>query len=528
MPARRKARRKGGRRYKARTKRRVHYRGIKRRAPYVRRPRSVYRPSVVRKKGPRMAKLPVGDCIMSHAEFITDIYSSTSFSTFQLNINAALGQTFPWLSAVASNFEQYRFVKLYFIYRAASGASVASTSTALGTILMTHQYSALNANFVNKQQQEAYYGTRTNPPFQSFKMAVDCRRQNNPTALLYTRTSGVPSGADQRLYDMGTINVSTVGFQHAGDIAGELLVAYTVRLSKPKLQGGKGSNSLVLGDHFQLTAANLSTSAYFGTGLVNAVSGSNIGGTLSSDGKDVGAQSGNLNYYSFPIGVRSGSYWWMYQVTGASSTLTNAIAASYGSNLTGFSIIGGDATGSIGVSAGSATSASQIFFGCAYFNGANTQNQSFIHITAGTLPGTITSGDLFVGQLNPYILTMLSHTDMAEIEKFKLFAKLMGMNVNEDAEKRMMKSILQQAPRQKPTILGGSVMEGDLKARTYSLQDVCDNVNRIDTTLGLPLVPGSEDPPNDSDGELVTPHHQAQLAAFKQKLIAAEKKEQKK
>jgi hypothetical protein len=47
--------------------------------------------------------------IISHREFLGDVLSSTTFSSTTYTLNPGLQQTFPWLNAIATNFEQYKF-----------------------------------------------------------------------------------------------------------------------------------------------------------------------------------------------------------------------------------------------------------------------------------------------------------------------------------------------------------------------------------------------------------------------------------
>ena len=54
-------------------------------------------------------------------------------------INAANPKTFPWLSQIAANYEQYDIEGMVF-----SADALNSTKTALGTVMMATQYDVLD------------------------------------------------------------------------------------------------------------------------------------------------------------------------------------------------------------------------------------------------------------------------------------------------------------------------------------------------------------------------------------------------
>jgi hypothetical protein len=169
-----------------------------------------------------------------HREFLFDVVGTVAFNLNAYFINPGLPGTFPWLSLIAQNFEEYEMDGLVFEYRPSSGSAVSSTSSALGVVILATDYDALNSNFASKQAMESYEYSTSTVPFTGAMHAVECARNKNVLENLYTRTTVVPSGADQRMYDMGKFQIATQGMQSSYTV-GELWVSYDVRFRKPRL-----------------------------------------------------------------------------------------------------------------------------------------------------------------------------------------------------------------------------------------------------------------------------------------------------
>lgn len=76
--------------------------------------------------------------VVSHREYIQDIVSSSSAGAFKIDsflINPGDPATFPWLSNLAQNFEEYRIHGMIFQFKTTSANALNSTNTALGTIV---------------------------------------------------------------------------------------------------------------------------------------------------------------------------------------------------------------------------------------------------------------------------------------------------------------------------------------------------------------------------------------------------------
>jgi len=189
-----------------------------------------------------------------HREFLANITGSVEFSKREFSINPGLFGTFPWLSYLANQFEEYELDGLVFEYRPSSGSAISSTSSALGVVILATDYDAANPGFTTKQQMESYEFSTSTVPFNGCMHPVECKRGLNVLNNLYLRNMTNPSGTDIRMYDMGNFTIATEGMQ-SEYVVGELWVSYDVKFSKPRIPSSSQSTLLnVL--HLQSSPSN--------------------------------------------------------------------------------------------------------------------------------------------------------------------------------------------------------------------------------------------------------------------------------
>jgi hypothetical protein len=321
---------------------------------------------------------------ISHAEYLGDIICSatgtpSSFSLTSYDVNPGLASSFPWLSQVASNYETYRFNGLAYEYRSTSGDSIASTTTSLGTVIMAGAYNAASPNFITKVQMENYEGAISCKPSRNMLFGLECSRKLNVDDHLYIRTTNVPAGQDQKLFDLANFQLATQGMQANSVNLGELWVTYDVELYQPKLF----ANELDYTANYAHITSNtaVSTSHYFGTTNLET-SGSNMPLVL-------GAATVTLPFY-----VTAGNYLIIYSIVQNSASIT-APAINATSNCVGLDIIDNGALPGIAIP---------------NYTGAYTVSYAYITVTgpspvitfSGATLGTVTWMDLQVIQVNGY------------------------------------------------------------------------------------------------------------------------------
>jgi len=195
---------------------------------------------VRRTNDPLQRGLANGDLIVSHREYVLDVPGSVAFSATQNSINPGLPGLFPWLSGVAQRFESYVFEALKFDYETESATS------ATGTALLALDYDASDAAPTTKTQAMAYRSSVRSPAWSNCQLTSlkeDLAKQKS----YFVRRGAVPANADVKLYDVGNLNVCTIGQANANTI-GELYVEYRVRLMTPQL-GLAGQGESVWGNY---------------------------------------------------------------------------------------------------------------------------------------------------------------------------------------------------------------------------------------------------------------------------------------
>jgi len=179
--------------------------------------------------------------VVSHREYIGDIFTSSSANTFSVNsydINPGNAITFPWLSTVAqTSFCQYRFEGCMFEFISTSSDALNSTNTALGAVVACINYDSNDAAYASRMQMENTSWANTCKPSQNLIIPVECDpKMTAMQGLLYVSNNGVlPNNADITSYNLGKVSIATTGFQGTSINIGSLYVTYKCRLYKPAM-----------------------------------------------------------------------------------------------------------------------------------------------------------------------------------------------------------------------------------------------------------------------------------------------------
>jgi hypothetical protein len=174
--------------------------------------------------------------IVRHKEFIGEVTSSIDYNVqYQLELNPGVAATFPWLSNIAKNYQEYRFKGVIFHYVPTSGSAIASTNNALGSVMMQTSYRATDAAPDTKREILNEYWSTETVPSETTCHPIECNPAENPFNVQYVRQTVVPTGDNLLLYDLGRTYIATSGQQSNGVVLGDLWVTYEVELKKPTL-----------------------------------------------------------------------------------------------------------------------------------------------------------------------------------------------------------------------------------------------------------------------------------------------------
>jgi len=177
----------------------------------------------VRQRAPIM-RSQNGSMFITHREYITDITTSASgaFNATQYPINPGMSATFPWLYAIAANFEKYKVKKLIFSFESLVGSVTA------GSVMLAIDMDAADGLFGSKVKMlQAQNAARCN-------VWATCQTKLPETAKqLYNRSSALVANQDIKTYDVGSLTVATQGTPTTTTV-GELWVEYEIELAIPQ------------------------------------------------------------------------------------------------------------------------------------------------------------------------------------------------------------------------------------------------------------------------------------------------------
>jgi len=238
--------------------------------------------------------------IVCHREYLTDIVGTSGFDVKKYPVNPGISTTFPWLSTLAQNYQEYRIHGIIFEFRSLITDFV--TGGAPGVIVMATNYNADAPLFSSKQEMEnSEYAVATKPTL-SLIHGLECAANQTVLPEKYVRTGSVPSGQDLRMYDLGNVQVATQG--NPTQLLGELWVSYCVEFYKPRLPDNVGGD-VASG---WIRRSNFSSSAPLGS-IAGASSGS-LDLVVESNTK--------LSWYAHP----GNKYFVHVSWTGITATLT--------------------------------------------------------------------------------------------------------------------------------------------------------------------------------------------------------------
>lgn len=221
-----------------------------------------------------------GGTIVRHREYLGPIISSPTANAFRIQsfpLNPAQSITFPWLSTIASNYEEYKPNGLMFEFRStASDAIASSTNLALGQLMMCTQYDPTDPQFASDVELLNYTWAQSGKVSDCVQHFVECDPKQSPLSHLYTREGASANDSDLRFSDFGRFSIATSGLQGTSVQIGQLWVTYEFILYKPKL--GSASSEAGGWFHFSNNAgvANIQPAGTISSGVYDSENNLNI------------------------------------------------------------------------------------------------------------------------------------------------------------------------------------------------------------------------------------------------------------
>jgi hypothetical protein len=175
---------------------------------------------------------------VNHREYIGDVITSATpgaFSSTLYPLNPGLFGSYPWLSGIAQQFQEYTIKGMIYEFVSTSGDAIASSNTALGSVMMATQYRASATPFANKITMLNEFFSTDGKPSTNFCHPIECDPKENPFNVQYIRGSTPGAGEDIKMYDLGVFTIATIGSQGTSVNIGELWCSYDIELRKPQV-----------------------------------------------------------------------------------------------------------------------------------------------------------------------------------------------------------------------------------------------------------------------------------------------------
>jgi len=191
---------------------------------------------------PQFASQAEEHVIISRREYVSEIFgppagAGQAFTLQAFPINPGLERTFPWLSQIAQNYDEYEIHQLVFTFKSTTTESTSATNGQVGMVILNTNYNAGAANFQDKAEMQQYTGVASTRLTESCQHFVECDPTKNSGSVgEYIRANPIIEGQDIKSYDHGKfqIAIANAAAEYANVSLGELWVSYTILLRKPK------------------------------------------------------------------------------------------------------------------------------------------------------------------------------------------------------------------------------------------------------------------------------------------------------
>jgi len=199
-----------------------------------------------------------------HREYLGDVLGNNSILSWtNYSINPGLSLTFPYLSGIACNFAEYKWKGLVFEYKTTCATAVANgTNPSMGTVSMAANYRADAPHPVSRQQILNSFWCADGVVYENLILPIECDPKENPMEVQYVRTGPVPTGSDEKLYDLGNVDILLCN-NPSTNAVGELWVSYEIEFFKPVQSTTK------IAGYAHYTAGNYSDASPFQAGTTS-------------------------------------------------------------------------------------------------------------------------------------------------------------------------------------------------------------------------------------------------------------------
>jgi len=187
------------------------------------------------------------------------IDGSVGFSNIVIPVQPGISTTFPWLSNMAGNWENYKFNKIAFRFVSRSSTSFT------GSVVMAPDYDASDTPPSSYQEMSSFQNAISDAPWKDILCILNPRSTTLVGNSRYIRLGPLSDNEDIKLYDVANLNIAVVG-QASAAVVGELWVEYDIWLQIPQLQSQSLVSDVSAGQYY--TSDGIDVTHLLGTDVI--------------------------------------------------------------------------------------------------------------------------------------------------------------------------------------------------------------------------------------------------------------------
>lgn len=287
--------------------------------------------------------------VVRHREYLGDLLSSTAvFTSNSYALNPGLAKSFPWLSKMSQNYQQYRILGMVVEF-VPEISEVASSEASLGFVALAAQYRTDLPAYPSLEMALESEWAVSGKPNCPLSLAIECDPALSAFKSNYIRAQNVPANQDIRVYDFVNLVIMIGGQQTNAVIAGQIWLTYEIELFRPTAYG----DPLAVGFYLHLTnstgvdsvhmaGTSLTAATYIsyvnslGTNQIN----SNLQVSAAADGFVLADASTGQVSVTLPDGL-VGSFLLLATMTGTAIGNSGFGNAASATNCSGTNVFGG-------------------------------------------------------------------------------------------------------------------------------------------------------------------------------------------